>query len=138
MSRAARLQCQHVRGASWSLCLTGGTSVFGVLCLGMAQGVWCRWTVWVACLCPLGASSRMVGGAQPSPDGVGYSRVVPPSLRASCSFGRGRGCCCRKAAYALSMSFGAGIVRLAFVAQVRRYAWKTCRAGHCGPARNGA
>ena len=38
MSRAAGPQCQHVRGMPWSLCLTGGTSVYGALCLGMDQG----------------------------------------------------------------------------------------------------
>ena len=62
VSMAAGPQCQQVRGMPWSLCLTGGTSVSGALCLGMNQGVWCRWTVGVACLWPLGASSRMVGG----------------------------------------------------------------------------
>ena len=75
-SRAAGPQCQHVRGMPWSLCLTGGTSVSGALCLGMDQGVWCRWTVRVACLWLFGASSRMVGGVQPSADGVGSSCVV--------------------------------------------------------------
>ena len=39
VSRAAGPQCQHVRGMPWSLCLTGGTSVSGALCLGMDQGV---------------------------------------------------------------------------------------------------
>ena len=71
MSRAAGPQCQHVRGMPWSLCLTGGTSVSGALCLGMDQGAWCRWTVRVTCLWPFGASSRMVGAVQPSADGVG-------------------------------------------------------------------
>ena len=74
MSRAGP-QCQHVRSVPWSSCLTGGAPVSGGLCLEMDQGVWCRWTVRVACLCPLGASSRMVGGAQPSPNGTG-----PPAL----------------------------------------------------------
>ena len=37
-----------------------------------------------------------------------------------------------------AMSFGAGIVRRAFLAQLRRYARKTCRAAHCGSTRNGA
>ena len=63
MSRAAGPQCEHVRGMPWSLCLTGGTSVSGALCLGMDQGVWCRWTVRVACLWLFGATSRMVGVA---------------------------------------------------------------------------
>ena len=62
MSRAAGPQCQHVRGMPWSLCLTGGTSVSGALCLGMDQGAWCRWTVRVACLWPFAASSRMLFG----------------------------------------------------------------------------
>ena len=35
-------------------------------------------------LCPLGASSRMVGDVQPSPDKVGSFRFVSPSLGASC------------------------------------------------------
>ena len=65
MSRAAGPQCQHVRGIPRSLYLTGGKSVSGALCLGMDQGVWCRWTVRVACLWLCGASSRMVGGVQP-------------------------------------------------------------------------
>ena len=68
MSRAAGPQCQHVRGMPCSSCLTVGKSVSGALCVAMDQGVWCCWTVWVACLCPFGASSRMVGGVQPSPD----------------------------------------------------------------------
>ena len=38
---------------------------------------------------PVGLSSRMVGGVQPSPDRMGSSRFVLPSLGASCSFGRG-------------------------------------------------
>ena len=80
MSRAAGPQCQHVRGMPWSLCLTGGTSVSGALCLGMDQGKWCRWTVRVACLWLFGASSRMVGVVQPSADGVGSSCVVLPSF----------------------------------------------------------
>ena len=138
MSRAAGPQCQHVRGMPWSLCLTGGTSVSGALCLGMDQGAWCRWTVRVACLWPLGAGSRMVGGVQPSADGVGSSCVVPPSLGVSCSLGRGRGCWRCKAVYAVSMSLGPGMSRPAFVAHARRYAWKTWRAGHCGSERNGA
>ena len=58
-----------MHGVPWSSCLTGSTSVFGALGLGMDQGVLWGWTVRVACLCPLGANSRMVGGAQPSPDG---------------------------------------------------------------------
>ena len=91
MSRAAGPQCQHVRGMPWSLCLTGGTSVSGALCLGMDQGAWCRWTVRVACLWPFGASSRMVGGVQPSADGVGSFCFVPPSLGVSCSLGQGPG-----------------------------------------------
>ena len=94
MSRAARPQCQHVRGMSWSPCLTGGTSVSGELCLGMDQGVWCRRTVRVASLCPLGASSRIMGGVQPSADGAGSSCFMSPSLGASYSFWRGRGYWC--------------------------------------------
>ena len=69
--RAAWPQCQHVRGMPWSLCLTGGTSVFGALCFGTDQGVWCRWTVRVACLWMSGANSRMVGGVPPPSDGDG-------------------------------------------------------------------
>ena len=122
MSRDAGPQCQHVRGMPWSLCLSGGTSVSGALCLGMDQGVWCRWTVRVACLWLFGASSRMVGGVQPSADGSGSSCVVLPSFGASCLLGRGRGCWRRKALYAVSMSLGPGISRPAFVAQARRYA----------------
>ena len=64
--------------AWYALCLTGGTSVSGALCYGMDQGVWCRWTVRVACLWRFGASSRMVGGVGPSADGVGSSCVVLP------------------------------------------------------------
>ena len=131
-------QCQHVLGMPWSLCVTGGTSVSGALCLGMDQGVWCRWTVRVPCLCPLGASSRMVGSVQLSADGSGSSCVVLASLRVSCSLGRGRGCWRWKALYAVSMSLGPGMSRPAFVAHARRYAWKTRRAGHCGSERNGA
>ena len=122
MSRAAGPQCQHVRGMPWSLCLTEGISVSGALCLGMDQGAWCRWTVRVACLWPSGASSRMVGGIQPSADGVGSSCVMLPALGVSCSLGGGRGCWRWKALYALSMSLGPGISRSAFVAHARRYA----------------
>ena len=85
VSRAAGPQCQHVRGMPWSLCLTGGTSVSGALCLGMDQGAWCRWTVLVACLWLFGASLRMVGGVQPLVEGVGSSCFVLPSLGVSCS-----------------------------------------------------
>ena len=119
----------------WSSCLIGGTSVSGALCLGMDQGVWCGLTVRVACLYLLGASTRMVGAVQPSPDGVGPSCFVLPSLGALCSFRRGRGCWCWKALYAASISLGPGMVRPAFVAHVRRYAWKmlalaiACRRG---------
>ena len=91
VSRAAGPQCQHVRGMPWSLCLTGGTSVSGALCLAMDQGVWCCWTVRVACLWLFGASSRMLGGVQLSADRVGSSCVVLPSLGAPCLLGRGRG-----------------------------------------------
>ena len=138
MLRAAGLQCQHVRGMPWSLCLTGGTSVSGALCLGMDQGAWCCWTLRVACLWPFGASSRMVGGVKPSADGVGYSCVVLPSFGVSCSLGRGRGCWPWKALYAGSMSWNPGMSRPAFVAHAQRYAWKTRRAGYCGSERNGA
>ena len=138
MSRAARPQCQHVRGMPWLLCLTGGTSVSGALCLGMDQGVWCRLTVRVACFWLFGASSRMLGGVQLSADGVGSCCFVLPSFGASCSLGRGRGIWRRKALYAVSMSFSPGISRPAFVAHARRYAWKTRRAGHCGSERNWA
>ena len=138
MSRAAGPQCQHVRGMPWSLCLNGGTSVSGALCLGMDQGVWCPWTVRVAYLWLFGASSRMVGGVQPSADGVGSSCVVLPSFGASCLIGRGRGCWRRKALYAVSMSLGPGMSRPALVAHARRYAWKTRRAGHCGSENNEA
>ena len=55
------------------ICLTGGTSVSGALCLGMDLGAWCRWTVQVACLWPFGARSRMVGCVGPSADRVGSS-----------------------------------------------------------------
>ena len=109
MSRAAGPQCQHVRGMPWSLRLTGGTSVPGALCLGMDQGVWCRWTVRVACLWLFGASSRMVGGVQRPADGVGSSCVVLPSFGASCSLARGRGCLRQKALYAVSKSLGPGL-----------------------------
>ena len=106
MSRAAAPQCQHVRGMPWSFCLTGGTSLSGALCLGTDEGAWCRWTVPVACLWPFGASSRMVGGVQPSADGLGSSCFVLPTLGVSCSLGRGRGCWRWKALYAVSMSLG--------------------------------
>ena len=122
MSRAAGPQCQQMPGMPWSLCLTGGTSVSGALCLGMDQGVCCCWTVRVACLWLFGASSRMVGGVQPSADGVGSSCVVLLSLGAPCSLGTGRGCWRRKALYAVSMSLGPSISRPAFVAHARRYA----------------
>ena len=75
-----------------SFCLTGGTSVSRALRLGMHQGAWCRWTGRVACLWPLGASRRMVGGVQPSADGVGSSCFMLPSYGVSCSLERGRGC----------------------------------------------
>ena len=87
-------QYQHVRRMPWSSCLTGGTSVSEALCLGRDQEVWCRLTMRVVCLCPLGASSRMVGGAQPSPDGVRSFRFVSLLLGPLCLFGRGRGCWC--------------------------------------------
>ena len=90
VSRAAGPQCQHVLGMPLSLCLTGGTLVSGALCSGMDQVAWCRCTVRVACLWPFGASSRMVGGVQPSADGLGSSCVVLLSLGVSCSLGRGR------------------------------------------------
>ena len=125
VSRAAGLQCQHVRGMPWSLCLNGGTSVSCALCFGMDQGEWCRWTVRVACLWPL------LGGVQPSADGVGSPRVVLPSLAVWCSLKRGRGCWRWKALYAVSKSLGPGMSRPAFVAHARRYAWKTRRTGHC-------
>ena len=92
----------------------------------------------VARLCPLGASSRMVVGAQPSPNGVGSSRFVSPPLGASCSFWRGQGYWCWKALYAASISLGPSILRPALVAHVRRYAWKMTRAGCCGSEGNGA
>ena len=79
----------------------------------------------------------MMGGVQPSADGVGSSCVVPLSLGVSCSLGRGRGCWRWKAVYAVSMSLGPGMSRPAFVPHARRYAWKTWRAGHCGSERNG-
>ena len=97
-----------------------------------------RWTMRVACLCPLGASSSMVGGAQPSPDEVGSYRFVSPSLVALCSFGQGRGCWRWKAFYAASMSLGPGILRPAFVAHLPIYALGTLGAGHCGSESNGA
>ena len=50
----------------------------------------------------------MVGGVQPSADGVGSSCAVLPSLGVSCSLGRGRGCWRWKAVYAVSMSLGPG------------------------------
>ena len=80
----------------------------------------------------------MVGGVQPSADGVGTPCVVPPSLGVSCSLGRGRGCWRWKAVYAVSMSLGPGMSRPAFVAHAQRCAWKTWRAGHCESERNGA
>ena len=89
-------------------------------------------------MCLLGASSRMVGGAVPSPDGVGSSRLVSPSLGAVCSFRRGQGCWRWKALYAASMSLGPGKARPASVAHVQNYAWKMYRAGHCGSERIGA
>ena len=63
-SRAAGPQCQHVRGVPWSSFMTGATSVSGALCFGMDKGVWCCWTVQVACLCRWGVSGRMVGGCR--------------------------------------------------------------------------
>ena len=102
------------------------------------MGAWCCWTVRVACLWLLGASSRMVGGVWPSADGVGSSCVVLPSLGVSCSLRRGQGCWCRKPLYAVSMSLGPSISRPAFVAHAQRYAWKTPRARHCRSERNGA
>ena len=93
--------------------------------------------MWVACLWPLGASSRMMGGSQPSADGVGCSCFVPPSLGVSCLLGRGRGCWFWKILHALSIFLGPDILRPAFVADAWRYAWKTRHAGHCGSERNG-
>ena len=55
-------------------------AVSGALCSGMNQGAWCSWTLRVACLWPLGASSRMVGAVQPSADGVGSSCLVQLSM----------------------------------------------------------
>ena len=138
MSRAAGPLCQHMRGMPWSLCLTGGTSVSGALFLGIDQGAWCCWTVRVACLCPLGASSRMVGGVQPPADGLNSSCFVPPSLGSSCSFVQGGGCWCGMVLYAVPISLGPRIVCPAFVAHARRYAWKMRRAGYCGSDRNRA
>ena len=111
VSRAAGLQCQYVRGMPWSSSLTGGTSVSGALSVGMDQGVWCRWTVRVACLCLLGAASRMVAGIQPSPDGLGSSRFVSPSFGAYCTLWRGWGCWCWKGLYAASISLGPWVCR---------------------------
>ena len=81
----------------------------------------CCWWVSVACLCPFGASSRMVGGVQPSLDRVGSSCFVSRSS---------------KAFYAASIILGPGIVRPAFVTHVRRYAWKMHHVGYCGLLRN--
>ena len=47
---------------------------------------------WRVNLWPFCASSRMVGGVQPSADGVGSSCFVLPSLGVLCSLGRGQGC----------------------------------------------
>ena len=138
MSTAAGPQFQDVRGMPWSLCLTRGTSVSGALCLGMDQGAWCCWTVRVACLLLFGASSRMVGGVQPSADGVGSCCLWLLLLGVLCSLVRGRGCWRRNTLYAVSMSLGPSISRPAFVAHARWYASKTRRAGHCGSERNGA
>ena len=77
-------------------------------------------------------------GAQPLPDGLGSSRFVSPSLGALCSFGRDWGCWCWKAFFAASISLGPGIVRPAFIAPLRGYAWKMRRAGHSAMERNGA
>ena len=48
-----------------------------------------------------------------------------PSLGVSGSLGQGRGCWCWNALYAVSTSLGPGILRAAFVAHARRYAWRT-------------
>ena len=70
--------------------------------------------------------------------GLGSYCVVLPSLRVSCSLGRGQGCWRWKAMYAVPMSLGPGMSRPAFVGQAQRYACKTRLAGHCGSERNGA
>ena len=77
----------------------------------------------------------MVSGVQPSADGMGSSSFMPPSLGALCSLGRRRGCSCWKVLYALSILHGPGIVRPAFMAHVRRYAWKMRHTGHWGSER---